>query len=96
MLSKYWFPAAVVSVALAATVATADPVESTYNVSYAARSEAVSPLQDTVKYPLGAYKLRRKGNFDAQSLPDSVLQALGITIDFADGNDTPQKLFVIR
>lgn len=92
MLSKYWFPAAVVSVALAATVATADPVESTYNVSYAARSEAVSPLQDTVKYPLGAYKLRRKGNFDAQSLPDSVLQALGITIDFADGNDTTPRL----
>ena len=36
MLSKYWFPAAVVSVAMAATVATTDPVESSYTVFNAA------------------------------------------------------------
>lgn len=92
MLSKYWFPAAVVSVALAATVATTDPVESSYTVFNAGLSEAVSPLQDTVKYPLGAYKFRRRGDFAAESLPDSVLRALGITIDFADENDTTPRL----
>ena len=90
MLSRMWFPAAVVSLAIAATVATTDPVESTYTVAY--HSEASSPLQDTVKYPLGAYKLRRRGNFDAASLPDSVLKALGITLTF-DEDDTIPRIF---
>ena len=88
MLSRMWFPAAVVSLAIAATVATTDPVESTYTVAY--HSEASSPLQDTVKYPLGAYKLRRRGNFDAASLPDSVLKALGITLTFDEGDTIPR------
>ena len=65
MLSKYWFPAAVVSVAMAAAVATTDPVESSYIVCHPEFVEGASPLQDTVKYPLGAYKLRRRGDFAA-------------------------------
>ena len=86
MLSRIWFPAAVVSLAVAGAVASTDPVQSSYTV------EAPVVLQDTVKYPLGAYKLRRRGNFDAQNLPDSVLKALGITIDFAEENDTTPRL----
>ncbi len=89
VLSRMWFPAAVVSVAIAATVATTDPVESTYVVCH---PEVSSPLQDTVKYPLGAYKLRRRGNFDAASLPDSVLKALGITLSFEE-EDTIPRIF---
>ena len=98
VLSRMWFPAAVVSVAIAATVATTDPVESTYVVCHpeaschSERSEGISPLQDTVKYRLGAYKLRRRGNFTAESLPDSVLQALGITLSFEE-EDTLPRIF---
>ncbi len=98
MLSRMWFPAAVVSVAIAATVATTDPVESTYVVCHSEaschpeQSEGISPLQDTVKYRLGAYKLRRRGNFTAESLPDSVLQALGITLSFEE-EDTLPRIF---
>ena len=88
MLSKYWFPAAVVSLALAASVAATDPVESTYTIELS----GVSPLQDTVKYPLGAYKLRRRGDFAAESLPDSILRSLGITVEFADPDDTVPRL----
>ncbi len=88
MLSKYWFPAAVVSLALAASVAATDPVESTYAIELS----EVSPLQDTVKYPLGAYKLRRRGDFAAESLPDSILRSLGITVEFADPDDTVPRL----
>ncbi len=92
VLSRMWFPAAVVSVAIAATVATTDPVESTYVVCHPEQSEGISPLQDTVKYRLGAYKLRRRGNFTAESLPDSVLQALGITLSFEE-EDTLPRIF---
>ena len=92
MLSRMWFPAAVVSLAIAATVATTDPVESTYVVCHSERSEGISPLQDTVKYPLGAYKLRRRGNFSAESLPDSVLRSLGITLSFEE-DDTIPRIF---
>ena len=88
MLSRMWFPAAVVSLAIAATVATTDPVESTYIVC-----ESPVAFQDTVKYPLGAYKLRRRGNFTAESLPDSVLRALGITLSFEDEDDTIPRIF---
>ena len=84
LLSRLWFPTAVVSCAIAGMVVTTKPVESTYVVC--------SPVQDTVKYPLGAYKLHRRGNFDAQNLPDSVLRALGITIDFKDEDDTVPRL----
>ena len=87
MLSRIWFPTAVVSLAIAATVATTDPVESSYVVS-----EGPVAVMDTVKYPLGAYKLRRRGNFDAASLPDSVLKALGITLTF-DEDDTIPRIF---
>ena len=92
MLSRMWFPAAVVSLAIAATVATTDPVESTYVICHSERSEGISPLQDTVKYPLGAYKLRRRGNFSAESLPDSVLRSLGITLSFEE-DDTIPRIF---
>ena len=87
MLSRMWFPAAMVSLAIAATVATTDPVESTYSFA-----ESPVAFQDTVKYPLGAYKLRRRGNFDAASLPDSVLKALGITLSFEE-EDTLPRIF---
>ena len=84
MLSKYWFPAAVLSCALAGVVATTDPVESTYIVAGPVQ------VQDTVKYPLGAYKLNRRGNFAAETLPDSVLRSLGITIDFSQDDTIPR------
>ncbi len=89
MFSKMWFPAAVVSIAIAGTVATTDHVESTYLVE--------DPLErfepDTVKYPVAGYKLRRRGNFDAETLPDSVLRALGITLTFEDEeNDSIPRL----
>ena len=90
MLSKYWFPAAVVSVAIASVVATTDPVESTYVICHSELSEGISPLQDTVKYPLGAYKLRRRGNFAEETLPDSVLRALGITLTFEEEDTLPR------
>jgi len=82
MLSRLWFPAAVVSCAIASIVATSEPVESSYVVC--------SPVQDTVKYPLGAYKLHRRGNFAAETLPDSVLRSLGITIDFSEYDTVPR------
>ena len=88
MLSRMWFPAAVVSLAIATTVATTDPVESTYVVT-----ESPVAFQDTVKYRLGAYKLRRRGNFAAENLPDSVLQALGITLSFEEEDDTVPRIF---
>lgn len=92
MLSKYWFPAAVVSLAIAGAVATTEPVESTYYIPcHSERSEEIcSPLQDTVKYPLGAYKLRRRGNFAEEALPDSVLRALGITLTFEEEDTLPK------
>jgi len=78
IFSKSWFPAAVVSVAIAGTIATSEPAPNiSENVYYAA-------APDTVIYPKNGYKLRRKGNFDAANLPDSVLKALGINIDFGD------------
>ena len=92
MLSRMWFPTAVVTLAIATTVATTDPVESTYVVCHPEQSEGISPLQDTVKYRLGAYKLRRRGNFTAESLPDSVLKALGITLSFEE-EDTLPRIF---
>ena len=88
MLSRLWFPTAVVSLAIASVVATTDPVESSYVVC---NSDPVV-FQDTVKYPLGAYKLRRRGSFDAAALPDSVLKALGITLTF-DEDDTIPRIF---
>jgi len=85
MLSKMWFPAAVVSLAIAGVVATTDPVESSFVI-------ADSPVQltDTVKYPLAGYKLRRKGDFAGETLPDSVLRALGITLTFEEEDTVPK------
>lgn len=76
--SKSWFPAAVVSIAIAASLSDGAPAPETLGIAY------VSASPDTVIYPKNGYKLRRKGTFDAASLPDSVLKALGISIDFAD------------
>ena len=75
--AKSWFPAALVSLAIAGTIANTEPVQTRYEVSYNAA------LTDTVVYPRNGYKLRRRGNLEASSLPDSVLKALGINIDFS-------------
>ncbi|MBR0300195.1 MAG: hypothetical protein IJQ93_07755 [Bacteroidales bacterium] len=83
MLSKIWFPAAVVSLAIAGTVAGIDPVEPSYSVE-------VAPLQDTVKYPVAGYKLRRRGDFSSEALPDSVLRKLGITLTFESDDSIPK------
>ena len=85
MLSRMWFPAAVVSVTIAGMLATTDPVESTYVVC-----DAPVQFTDTVKYPVAGYKLRRKGDFSAESLPDSVLRALGITLTFEEDDTVPR------
>jgi hypothetical protein len=54
LLSRMWFPTTVMTLAIAASVATTDPVESTYVICHPEQSGGISPLQDTVKYPLGA------------------------------------------
>ena len=77
--SKSWFPAAVVSLAIAANYAGGGA-----ETPGAHETFVQAPAQDTVVYPKNGYKLRRKGNFDASTLPDSVLKALGINIDFGD------------
>lgn len=90
-LSRTWFPAAVVSLAIAGTVFTTEHVESTYVVCHSEPSEGISSFTDTVKYPLAGYKQFRRGNFAEESLPDSVLQKLGITLSF-DEEDTLPRL----
>ena len=82
MLSRLWFPAAVVSCAIAGMVATTKPVESSF--------EVCTFVQDTVKYPLGAYKSRRHGSFAGGELSDSLLRSLGITIDFSEADTVPR------
>lgn len=85
MLSKMWFPAAAVSLAVAGIVTATDPVESTFVFE-----EAPVQVCDTVKYPVSAYKLRRRGNFADESLPDSVLRKLGITLTFEEDDTLPR------
>lgn len=75
--SKSWFPAAVVSLAIAGNFAGGGA--GTPGTHAAA---VYAPAPDTVIYPKNGYKLRRKGNFDVSNLPDSVLRALGVNIDF--------------
>ncbi len=88
LFSKIGFPAAVVSTALALTFALSDPVE---NVRISALMADPVEFTDTVTYPVAGYKLHRRGSFDEQALPDSVLKALGIEIKF-DSEDTVPKL----
>lgn len=93
MFSRMWFPVAVVGLAIAGTVASSDPVEHTYILSEAPEaSVAQSPFADTVKYPISGYKLRRRGNFTAEQLPDSVLRALGITLTFEEEKDSVPRI----
>ncbi len=69
-LSRLWFPAAVFSLAVAGVL---DPGESGVGRLEVAAPEGVA-LSDTVLYPTGGYKLRRKGEAPEGSLPDSLLK----------------------
>ena len=95
MFSRMWFPVAVVGLATLGTVMSTDPVESSFSVAPVAteiRLEGASPFADTVKYPIAGYKLRRRGDFTAEQLPDSVLRSLGITLTFEDEDDSLPRL----
>lgn len=69
--------------AVAASLGVSTPSPREYNSTLFLQAAA----PDTVLYPKDGYKLRRKGDFAQESIPDSVLKALGIEVHFG-GSDT--------
>ena len=76
-LSRFWFPAAVVSAAIAGALGIGRP-----EVNCTILPDP-APVTDTVVYAKDAYKLKRVGNFDRVSIADSLLQ---------EANDTTETL----
>ena len=68
ILGKFWFPAAVVGLAIAGTLAGSTPTHRTFDL--------VASVPDTVIYPKAAYKLNRKGGMEDIALSDSLIKAM--------------------
>ena len=71
--------------AVAASLGVSTPAPRTFNESLPVYAAA----PDTVIYPKDGYKLRRKGDFSQESIPDSVLRALGIEVQFGSLDTLP-------
>ena len=76
-LSRFWFPVAVVSAAIAGALGLGRP-----EVNCTILPDP-APVSDTVVYVKDAYKLKRVGNFDRVSIADSLLR---------EANDTTEAL----
>lgn len=80
ILGKFWFPAAVVGLAIAGTLAGSTPTHKTFDL--------VANAPDTVIYPKAAYKLNRKGGMEDIALSDSLLKAMQGSFGQAEDDDT--------
>ena len=71
-LSRILFPAAVAAAVTVGAVGPDRKPDKTYDVGVSPAVWKYVPSQDTVIYPKDAYKLRRKGDFDAIKISDSL------------------------
>ena len=85
-LSRIWFPAAVVTLAVAGAFGFSGE-----GVNYRLLPDP-EPYPDTVVYVRDAYKLKRVGNFDSVAIADSLLNAANDTTAAAEILDTVPKL----
>ncbi|MBO4595677.1 MAG: putative porin [Bacteroidales bacterium] len=87
LFSGIGFPAAVAAVAVAASLGVEAPHRAEFNSEAPVFIAEAAP--DTVLYPKDGYKIGRRGNFSAETIPDSVLRALGIDVKFGELDTLP-------
>ena len=87
LFSGIGFPAAVTAAAVAASLGVEAPHPAEFNSG--APLFIVEAAPDTVLYPKDGYKIGRRGDFSTETIPDSVLRALGIEVKFGEVDTLP-------